>query len=260
MDLNNSPLPIPNSPIEGDIAEYCRTIESYLCRKNDGHLIRIVGPAFEQVCAWAARGVPLKVACRGIDRYFDRYYAKGPRRRPVRIEFCEADVLDVFDEWRRAVGVPSRTGVAGSETDGPPAQGRHAEPTQHTGRQGSLPAHLARVIARLTALRAGADLSLDVVIDDAVRELDAATAGAKVLRGAARDALLARLRALDARLIDAARSRCDAETMRQLDAEAEAELAPFRERMPPAAYEQSHGACVDRLLRERARLPVVAFE
>ena len=54
---------------------------------------------------WAAQGVPLKVACSGIDRYFERYYRKGPRRRPVKIDFCEADVLDVFDEWRRAVGV-----------------------------------------------------------------------------------------------------------------------------------------------------------
>jgi hypothetical protein len=35
----------------------------------------------------------------------DRFAAKGPRRRPVRVEFCDADVLDVFDEWRRAVGV-----------------------------------------------------------------------------------------------------------------------------------------------------------
>ena len=86
---------------------YCRSVEAYLCRKNDGHLIRIVGPAFEQVCGWASRGVPLKVAQRGIDRYFERYYAKGARRRPVRIEFCEADVLDAFDEWRRAVGVPA---------------------------------------------------------------------------------------------------------------------------------------------------------
>ena len=49
--------------------------------------------------------MPLKVACAGIDRYFERYYRKGPRRRPVRIEFCEADVLDAFDDWRRAVGV-----------------------------------------------------------------------------------------------------------------------------------------------------------
>src|ERR687897_546053 len=86
-------------------ASYVRDIEAYLCRKNDGHLIRIVGPAFEQVSGWAKQGVPLKVACSGIDRYFERYYRKGPRRRPVRIEFCDADVLDAFDDWRRAVGV-----------------------------------------------------------------------------------------------------------------------------------------------------------
>ena len=91
---------------------YCRELEAYLCRKNDGHLVRIVGPAFEQVCGWAARGVPLKIAQRGIDRYFDRYYARGPRRRPVRIEFCEADVLDTFDEWRRATGLTAAGDVS----------------------------------------------------------------------------------------------------------------------------------------------------
>jgi hypothetical protein len=88
-----------------DASDYCREIEAYLCRKNEGHLIRIVGPAFEQVCGWANLGVPLKVAFRGIDQYCERYYAKGPRRRPVRIEFCEADILDLFDAWRRAIGV-----------------------------------------------------------------------------------------------------------------------------------------------------------
>ncbi len=87
------------------IADYCRAIESHLCQKNDGHLIRVVGPSFDMVSKWAADGVPLKVAFRGIDRYFERYYSKGPRRRPVRVDFCEADVLDVFDEWRRAVGL-----------------------------------------------------------------------------------------------------------------------------------------------------------
>ena len=60
---------------------------------------------FEQVSGWAAQGVPLAVAFRGIDRYCERYYAKGPRRRPVRVEFCEADILELFDDWRRAVGV-----------------------------------------------------------------------------------------------------------------------------------------------------------
>ena len=91
-----------------DPAEYCRQIETYLCRKNEGHLIRIVGPAFEQVSGWAAQGVPLAVAFKGIDQYCERYYAKGPRRRPVRIEFCEADILTLFDDWRRAVGVTAQ--------------------------------------------------------------------------------------------------------------------------------------------------------
>ena len=82
--------------------EFCRELETYLCKKNDGHLIRVTGPSFDLVNGWAAEGIPLKVACAGIDRYFERYYRKGPRRRPVKIDFCEADVLDVFDEWRKA--------------------------------------------------------------------------------------------------------------------------------------------------------------
>ena len=127
-----------------DAAEYCREVETYLCRKNEGHLVRIVGPAFEQVCGWATRGVPLKVVFRGIDQYCERYYAKGPRRRPIRIEFCEADVLDVFDAWRRAVGVST---AAGAETDD------REEPAP---RKPTLTLHIERATARLVTVRDGA--------------------------------------------------------------------------------------------------------
>ncbi len=88
-----------------DIDAYCRDIEAHLCRRNAGHLVRISGPAFDMVRGWAQRGIPFKVAQQGIDRYIDRVNARGPRRRPARIEFCEADVLDAFDAWRRAVGI-----------------------------------------------------------------------------------------------------------------------------------------------------------
>lgn len=226
--------------------DYCRQLESYLCRKNEGHLIRIVGPAFEQVCGWATRGIPLKVACRGVDRYFERYYAKGPRRRPIRIEFCEADVLDVFDEWRRAVGVPT------VEPD--------AADAEATRRHASLPAHLERVIARLTSLRSSEDRSLDATLDAIVRELDAAKAGAKALRGEARDRLRERLRVLEQELLAAARTQLTPAALADIEHQADAELAPFRERMQPDAYQRSHRACVDRIIRERARLPVLAFE
>ena len=233
---------------EDSPAEYCRRIETYLCRKNDGHLIRIVGPAFEQVSSWAARGVPLKVAYHGIDRYFERYYGKGPRRRPIRIEFCEADVLDVFDEWRRAVGVPAIGSANGSESE-----------DETTRRHGSLPAHLDRVIARLTTLRGGADRSLDDLLDGVVNELDAARAQAKTLRGDARQALLERLVAIDRLLLETARGR-DPATLEEVNREAEGELASFRARMAPDAYERAREACVDRIIRERARLPVVSFD
>lgn len=231
---------------------YCRTVEAYLCRKNDGHLIRIVGPAFEQVCGWAAKGVPIKVAHRGIDRYFERYYAKGPRRRPVRIEFCEADVLDVFDEWRRAVGVGAASASDEQETPEDGIEGAR--------RHGSLPAHLDRVIARVTALRAGEDRALDPLLEAIARELDAVRGTAKGVRGDARTALIARLAALDRQLVDAARTQCDETVMRQLAEEAEAELAPFRLRMPADQYVRSRDACIERLLRERRRLPTVSYD
>ncbi len=121
-------------------------LEAYLCRKNDGHLIRITGPAFEQVQGWAAQGMPIKVAEAGIDRYFERYYRKGPRRRPVRIEFCEADVLDAFDDWRRAVGViqvvPIQPAGLMSKSPQPAARPRR-----------SLASQIEGALARLTVLR-----------------------------------------------------------------------------------------------------------
>lgn len=230
--------------VNSDRDAYCRDVESYLCRKNDGHLIRIVGPAFEQVCGWAARGIPLTIVYRGVDRYFERYYAKGPRRRPVRIEFCEADVLDVFDEWRRAVGV----GAAGEA----PAEGHP---------RASLPAHLERVVARLTALRAGGErASLDRTLDEIVRELDAARAGSKSLRGERREALLERLRQLDRRLADVARAAGDPSLFDRLTTEADEQLAPFRARMTAEVYSQSREACIDRLLRDHFKLPTIAFD
>ena len=235
--------------------QYCRAIEAYLCRKNDGHLIRIVGPAFEQVLGWAARGVPIKIACHGIDRYFERYYAKGPRRRPVRIEFCEADVLDAFDEWRRAVGITSDVRLAPAAGTDP--EGSEEEPGR---RQESLPAHLDRVIARLTTLRAGADRTLDATLDAAIRELDARRAEVRGLRGEPRREFVYRLSAIDGELLAVARGLCDARTLAQFGGEADEELAPFRDRLASAAFEESRRAAVDRLIREHFRLPVITFD
>ena len=236
---------------ELQISEYCREIEIYLCKKNDGHLIRVTGPSFDLVSGWAAQGVPLKIAFQGIDRYFERYYRKGPRRRPVRIDFCDADVLDVFDEWRRAVGLTARGALDASD----------GQEVERSSRGPSLPAHLERVVLRLTSARANGSLGdqFDAIIDRVARELDAARAEARGLRGDARQALIARLLALDAELLQGARGSVHETVLAELTREAAADLAAFRERMAADAYSRACDAAVTRLIRERLNLPTIAF-
>lgn len=235
--------------MDEDRGEYCRRVEAHLCRKNDGHLIRLVGPGFATVNGWAERGVPLTIACQGIDRYFERYYAKGPRRRPVQVQFCDADVLDLFDDWRRAIGLRDAADGTGEATDA----------TGPTHRHGSLAAHLERAIARVTMLR-GAGTVADEVVDRIVRELDVMRASARGLRGQARDRALDRLRDVDAELLAAVRASVTAADALALRTEAEQELAPFKGRMPPDAFEHAVATCVDRLLRAKERVPELAFD
>jgi hypothetical protein len=231
------------------IDEYCREIESYLTRKNDGHLIRVVGPSFEVVSGWAEQGVPLKIALAGIDRYFERYYRKGPRRRPVKIDFCDADVLDMFDEWRRATGIAAAAADTGDQ------------PSAGSNRGVSLPEHLERVVLRLTQARVNGSIgdAFDGVIDRAAAELDAARAKTGGLRGGARQALLDRLVALDAELIRQARGTVDPAVLAAMRREAESELAGFRAGMTPDAFTRAHEAVIDRLVRERLKLPLIAW-
>ena len=228
-------------------ATFCRKVESHLCRKNGGHLIRVVGPAFELVCRWARCGIPLRVVCRAIDRTVERYYATGPKRRPVRIEYCEADVVELHDEWSRAVGVPVlyRSADEASSRRGP-----------------SLVAHVEQGIERLTAWKARGDrlTSVSALADRIVRELVVAKGKARGARGAKREELVARLGEADVEMLAALRDNADRSLCIRLRKEAEQELSSFRERMPAAAFQRALDAAADRLLREYFELPRLVFD
>ena len=218
--------------------EYCREIESYLCRKNEGHLIRIVGPSFERVCGWASQGIPFKIACQGIDQYLVRYSAKGDRRRPVPIDFCEHDVMDAFDAWRRAVGVRLPDTDA---SDG----GDQAKP-----RKRSLPEHLDRVCERVTARRAAMTPpapDFDAVLESVAREAAEFRDAPGQLRGDARARVTARLAVLDRLMLDAARAQAAPAAIEAMRAEASEQLLPFRDRMP--------AECLSAGRRQRHRSP-----
>ena len=281
----------------GDPGAYCRDVEAHLCARNGGHLIRIVGPAFELVSGWSAAGVPLSIVRRAVDRACARRRARGGSRRPLRIEYCEADVLDLFDDWKRAVGVglagmgpavsetpassrastSSRVAAgsdssAGSEAPADSggavgAEERGGEVAPRPGRRRlSLAAHLERVAARLSAWDGGAEsAALGRRVAAVAAEMAATRAGvaarsAAGVRGRARQEILDRLAELDRALLDAARESAGEALRRELREDAERELAPFRERMEPRAFRRAVDAGADRLLVDHYRLPRLACD
>jgi len=250
-------------------ADYCREIERYLCRRNGGHLVRIVGPAFEQVVAWASRGIPVKVAFRGIDRCVDREDAKGPRRRPVRVEFCDADVLDAFDDWRRAIGAEAGVSSVAAEVGAPdpastPPDSASTDPDstdKGSPRRVALQRHVDRVMARLTQRRIEADLpsALAPALDRALEALDELRPSAHGVRGQQRQAVTLRLREIDAMLMAAVRADSPPADITRTETEARRDLQPFKDRMPGDTFERAVIEEATRQLREALRLAEVAI-
>jgi hypothetical protein len=164
----------------------------------------------------------------------------------VRIEFCEADILDRFDDWRRAVGVTAASG----------------EPAGPAARKPALASHIERVVARLTSMRAGGQRSaaFDAQVDAAVRELDRLLADARRARGESRAAIIERLAVLDRGFMDLVIGELAADTAAELRVEAEQELAAFGARMAPDARAFAVLAAFERLVREAAALPTIAYD
>jgi hypothetical protein len=170
----------------------------------------------------------------------------------VKIDFCEADVLDVFDEWRRAVGIQSSLQSPGVSPQ---------SPSPPSPRQ-TLPAHLERVVLRLSEARARGTLgpAFDALIDRAAAELGVARTKMGGVRGEARQELIARLAALDDELLQQARALLDPPTRTTLWNDVEESLAPFRAGMAPESFERARLGALDALVRERFRLPRIAFD
>jgi hypothetical protein len=247
---------------QADLGEYCRRIEDHLTRSNAGHLVRIVGPGFELVRGWADAGVPLSVVYRGIDIKAERH-REGASRRPLRIEFCAGDVQAVFDQWRRAVGIMSiGSGAIDADAgDAAEVEGGTDAASDPSPKRRSLSRHLDRAIDRLSRAAARLDVP-EGLREDCTRLLQALatireTSGR--LRGDARSEVEAALASLDAELSEAARRHAAPGWMDAVRAEAAADLAPFRARLPPEAWDRSMNVTIDRLLRDRLGLPALGL-
>ncbi len=239
-----------------DVGAYCREVESFLCRRNGGHLIRLVGPAFSLVRGWAEAGVPLRIVLHGIDRTVSRLEARGPRRRPVRLEFCEADVRDAYDQWRRAVGAHGAPGPATPDVDG-----ASDDDGRSVKRQPSLTRHVERVIERLSSVRASTPLApaAGQAVDAALAALDAALAEARGARGAARLAIHQRLQEIDDALLEGLVEGTPDAHRASLVARATAELRPLRARLSDLAYRDAETRVVRHLVRAELQVPEIVL-
>lgn len=242
-----------------DIGAYCREVEAHLTRVNGGHLVRIVGPGFTLVRGWAEAGVPLSVVFRGIEQKAERHRA-GASRRPLRIEFCEADVQDVFETWRRAVGVVS----AGEEGDAPAAAEGPDGPASQVDRgsgiaRTSASRDLERAADRLLRLAGRLDLP-DALRDAVTIALSAVTEtreAIRPLRGASRRERLAALEPVDRQLVDAALATLPADVSAAMRTEAEASLETYRNRLTADAWSRAVRVNLTRLVRDHYQLPTL---
>lgn len=240
------------APAVADIGAYCREVEAFLCRRNGGHLIRLVGPAFALVSGWANEGIPLHVALEGIERTIARREARASQRRPVRVEFCEADVRDAYDQWRRAVG-PHAARPSGVPPSASPDGGARR-------RQPPLVRHIERVIERLSSVRASREMPPPAVtaIDAAISALDQLLVQARGVRGDARQAIYAELVRIDdllmAALVEALADPTDAIAARARD-----DLRPLRSRMSEDAYREAFARVQRHLLRVALGLPEIVL-
>jgi len=244
-----------------EIGAYCRQVEQHLTRINGGHLVRVVGPAFDLVRGWADAGVPLSVVFRGIERKAERH-GRGVSRRPLRIEFCDADVRELFDDWRRAIGAPAANGASIARDAVDPDDALHEEPAHApSSRSSSLSKHLGRAVERLTRAASRLQLSDDIrdLLSATLSELTAIREHASGVRGSAKAEVIARLDAVERSFQTKLRAVVSPATLRDLESTADQELAPFRSRLTDPAWREAHNATVDRLLRDRLDVPQISW-
>jgi hypothetical protein len=175
---------------------------------------------------------------------------KGTRRRPVRIEFCEADILDIFEDWRRAVGIVQGAASGGPDPEAAPAAAPRV----------ALSAHLERVVARLVGRRTRRSPAFEQHVERLLAEIDRLTGSSKGSRGDARMTILDRLAELDRELVEAATAELDAQAVASARREAEAEVAPLGDRLAAGMKARAIEATFERLVRESLGLPTIRYQ
>src|SRR5262245_35038251 len=194
--------------------------------------------------------MPLSIVTHGIDLKAERHRA-GRSTRPLRLEFCEADVRQVYTRWCRSVGLTA---------SGPKAE---ASPeSRETEKRPSLSRQVDRALDKLSRVSGRLDLpeAFRETVGQAINELSVVRDASRTARGDARKALTSRLPTVDMALLGAGRDALKAEVLDRLRRTAEADLAPYRRRLAAEIWHRGVDRALDQLIRDHLGLPTLSFD
>jgi hypothetical protein len=210
-------------------ATYYRTVEEFFVERR-GPPLTISNADWTLVRRWRKAGLPLRVVLRGIQDALDAHAHSFARQHPVgSLRYCEAEVDLARERWQQAL-----SGGGPGEVEVGAALERLAESCQAAAPALTRPLR-ARALALAAELR---DRATDV---------------------ASRLDLETWLAAQEADLVKRLRRATPGQQCAAIEAEIEADLAPYRERLPPAVLGQVRADSFARRLLELYGLPRVGL-
>lgn len=205
-------------------AAYYQTVEEVFVSLR-GDPLFLSNPDWLLVREWRQQGIPLRIVLRGLRDALDSHAHSWGRQRKVKsLAYCASEVEAAHQRWRRAV-------TSGAEAAPSPAQ-------------------------TLLAFAASLDSARDVGTAGRTRAMELAEAlKAKGLEGGDLRTLEPWLQQQEAQLIESLRQDLGAPAVGAVEAAVEADLAPYRGRMPEKVLASIRTESVARRLLEAHGLP-----
>jgi hypothetical protein len=211
--------------------------ERYQKRRGSALLLSTLDWALIET--WKDAGIPLDAALRGIDAAFDTYDAKPARAKTRKVNslaYCSQEVLAASEEMKEA-----STG-AQKKTAAPPPGMEADSVAKYLNRNAEL-LETAKVPQSVASIAKDSAATLHA---DAER---ITTSGLKL------EDLERQLTVMEERIFAALQAAASTEELTQVRAEADREIAPYRNKMIAAQIDQLHRQYLNKKLLERAKLP-----
>ena len=212
---------------------------------------------------WKDAGIPLEAVLRGIDSAFDRYEQRPSKTRKVNsLAYCAQEVLSAAEDLKEAA-----RGTARDSAERSAWPGFEGADIVKFLRRNAAQLEAAKLpetsVVSARAIACEAARSIYALADEMERKLEPATKGqkreAKQIAGPGQQLRLEdlerRLTVLEEKLLAALLAASSDDRIIAIRAEAERDLAPYRNKMPAGQIDQLKKQYLHKRLLERYGLP-----